>query len=217
MNPRSRRLRHRRSCPRGACTGISTRNDAHDGFTAHSTRGPDQGAARLHPDRTDGQPDRAWCPGRPRAAVVQCGIPQQSPGVIQQLIRCVCPSLARSEAIKRNASVTMCRSSNGTSCATSGGWQQGWIIFSDSGAGGNAGNDTVDSDETRVLYQQNLASDYSFTGSNSIVFQPTGLVATAASLTLCRQNPSPGSQERTIAVSATGRASVATTRTGTCP
>ena len=125
--------------------------------------------------------------------------------------------LARSEAIKRNASVTMCRSSNGTSCATSGGWQQGWIIFSDSGAGGNAGNDTVDSDETRVLYQQNLASDYSFTGSNSIVFQPTGLVATAASLTLCRQNPSPGSQERTIAVSATGRASVATTRTGTCP
>jgi type IV fimbrial biogenesis protein FimT len=126
--------------------------------------------------------------------------------------------LARSEAIKRNASVKMCRSSNGTSCATSGGWQQGWIIFSDNGAGGNAGNDTVDSDETRVLYQQALASEYSFTGdSYSIAFQPTGLVTAAASLTLCRQSPSAGSQERTIAVSATGRASVLTTRTGTCP
>jgi len=126
--------------------------------------------------------------------------------------------LARSEAIKRNASVKLCRSSNGTSCATSGGWQQGWIIFGDNGAGGNTGNNTVDSDETRVLYQQALASDYSFTGdSYSIAFQPTGLVASAANLTLCRQSPSPGSQERSIAVGATGRASVLTTRTGTCP
>ena len=124
--------------------------------------------------------------------------------------------LARSEAIKRNASVTMCRSIQRHELRHLGRWQQGWIVFSDSGAGGNAGNDTVDSDETRVLYQQHLASDYSFTGSNSIVFQPTGLVATAASLTLCRQNPSPGSQERAIAVSATGRPPYDHT-TGTCP
>ena len=35
-------------------------------------------------------------------------------------------NLARSEAIKRNAQVTMCASSNGTSCT--GGWAQGWIV-----------------------------------------------------------------------------------------
>jgi type IV fimbrial biogenesis protein FimT len=38
--------------------------------------------------------------------------------------------IARSEAIKRNAPVTMCRSSNGTSCAASGGWEVGWIVLS---------------------------------------------------------------------------------------
>ena len=35
---------------------------------------------------------------------------------------------ARSEAIKRNALITLCVSSDGTSCAASGGWQQGWIV-----------------------------------------------------------------------------------------
>lgn len=125
--------------------------------------------------------------------------------------------LARSEAIKRNAVVKMCRSSNGTSCATTGGWQQGWIIFSDNGASGNADNGTVDSDETRVSYQQTLSTDYSFTGNSySIAFQPSGLVASSVSLTLCRLAPSAGSQERTIGVGTTGRVSVSTTRTGIC-
>ena len=128
--------------------------------------------------------------------------------------------LARSEAIKRNATVKMCRSSNGSSCATTGGWQQGWIIFSDNGAGGNADNGTVDSDETRVLFQPTLSTDYSFTGlttsSYSIVFQPSGLVASTVSLTLCRLAPSAGSQERIIGVSTTGRVSVSTSRAGVC-
>lgn len=125
--------------------------------------------------------------------------------------------LARSEAIKRNASVKMCRSANGTSCATAGGWQQGWIVFSDNGAGANAANNSVDSDETRILYQQALSTDYSFTSNNySIAFQPSGLVANGANLTLCRLTPSPGAQERSIVVSTTGRASVSKTTTGTC-
>lgn len=125
--------------------------------------------------------------------------------------------LARSEAIKRNASIKMCRSSNGTSCATTGGWQQGWIVFSDNGAGGNLDNGTVDGDETRINYQQALSTDYSFTGdAYSISFRPTGLVASTVSLTLCRLTPSPGSQERSISVSTTGRVSVSTTRNGSC-
>jgi len=39
--------------------------------------------------------------------------------------------LARAEAIKRKGRVTMCKSSTLTSCATDGGWEQGWIIFAD--------------------------------------------------------------------------------------
>lgn len=53
--------------------------------------------------------------------------------------------LARSEAIKRSARVTMCKSSTLTACTTSGGWEQGWIVFSDQGTVG-----TVDSSDTIV-------------------------------------------------------------------
>lgn len=137
-------------------------------------------------------------------------------------------TLARSEAINRagqGGQVVMCRSSNGTACATSGGWQQGWIVFGDTGAGGNKNNGVLDSDETRVLYQQALSSDYSFTNSASdanaykLRYQSTGLLPEnlyPLELVLCRLLPSPGSQERTITIGATGRVSVATTRTGTC-
>lgn len=38
--------------------------------------------------------------------------------------------LARSEAIKRNVAVTLCRSADLSTCASSGGWQQGWIVMS---------------------------------------------------------------------------------------
>jgi len=39
--------------------------------------------------------------------------------------------VARSEAIKNNAKVTICESSNGTSCSATGNWENGWIIFND--------------------------------------------------------------------------------------
>lgn len=111
-------------------------------------------------------------------------------------------TLARSEAIKRNAIVELCRSADGLTCASSGGWQQGWIVL---------GGTTV------IYYQQALPSDYRLTGNvYNIDFQPIGAGATAATLTLCRATPAPGSQERVITLSATGRVSVSTTRTGTC-
>ncbi|MCL5968283.1 MAG: GspH/FimT family pseudopilin [Betaproteobacteria bacterium] len=39
--------------------------------------------------------------------------------------------LARSEAIRLNSTVTLCRSANGTSCASPTGWENGWIVFHD--------------------------------------------------------------------------------------
>ena len=110
--------------------------------------------------------------------------------------------LARSEAIKRNAVVTLCRSANGAACAASGGWQQGWIVISGTSV---------------IQRQQALSPDYLLTGNvYSIAFQSIGAGATPATLKLCRATPSPGSQEREIIVSATGRTSVSTTRTGAC-
>ena len=45
-------------------------------------------------------------------------------------------NLARSEAVKRGERVTMCKSSNSATCANSGDWQQGWIVFVDSNDNG---------------------------------------------------------------------------------
>lgn len=39
--------------------------------------------------------------------------------------------VARSEAIKLNTRVTICESGNGSSCATTGSWKNGWIVFVD--------------------------------------------------------------------------------------
>ena len=40
--------------------------------------------------------------------------------------------LARSESVKSNARVTICTSTNGTSCSDSESWREGWIVFIDS-------------------------------------------------------------------------------------
>jgi type IV fimbrial biogenesis protein FimT len=119
--------------------------------------------------------------------------------------------IARSEAIKRNAPVTLCASSNGTSCT--GAWEQGWIVLLADGA-------------TVVQRQQALTTGLKVTetlsGATSLVFQPSGVgltttagVPTNASLTVCRATPM-GSMERVVSISTTGRASVAKTATGVC-
>lgn len=52
-------------------------------------------------------------------------------------------SLARSEAVAQGRSVSICRSTNQTACAAGAGgadWDDGWIIFSDSGTAGSLGS-----------------------------------------------------------------------------
>lgn len=120
--------------------------------------------------------------------------------------------LARSESIKRNSVVRVCHSANGTACATSGEWQQGWIVFND------VDNDSaVDTGETVIQVQQSLSADYNFTGdSYNMAFQPTGGVPSLVTLNLCRARPSAGREERSIRVTLTGRLTVTKTTTGVC-
>jgi type IV fimbrial biogenesis protein FimT len=123
--------------------------------------------------------------------------------------------LARSEAIKRNRPVHLCRSSDGAACAAGGSWQQGWIVWSD-----DNGNGALDAGEPVVQVQQALSADYNFAsaiGGYDLAFQPLGGGSSAATLKLCRASPSPGAQERQIRIDATGRPSVSTTQTGACP
>jgi type IV fimbrial biogenesis protein FimT len=108
--------------------------------------------------------------------------------------------LARSEALKRNAVVTLCASSDGTSCT--GSWHQGWIIRN--GA---------------TVIEQHAAAPAGFriTGTTTLNFQPTGFGATQANLIVCRATPSVGSEERVLSIDFTGRASVSTTKNSICP
>ena len=113
--------------------------------------------------------------------------------------------LARSEAIKRNVRVTLCTSSDGATCAASGGWEQGWIVRDAAGA----------------VYQHVQAQDdgYHVTqtgGTLPLTFQPIGIGASAAVFTVCRNDPI-GAQERVVSVRASGQSYVTNTETGTCP
>jgi len=111
--------------------------------------------------------------------------------------------IARSEAIKRNATVRLCASANGTTCATTGSWEQGWIVLTAAGV---------------VLRHEALQTGWKVTeagGLRELTFRPTGFGGSTASLRVCRSNPL-GNAERLVAVGPTGGTSVQRTSTGSC-
>ena len=116
--------------------------------------------------------------------------------------------LARSEAIKRNVNVTLCASEDGETCGTTAGWEVGWIVIAD-----------TDPDDTIVDRHAALPEEFRVIpagGVEEIVFPPTVVGATVASLTVCRAEPV-GSQERVVSFKASGSTQVTRTETGTCP
>ncbi|MGH8645914.1 MAG: GspH/FimT family pseudopilin [Gammaproteobacteria bacterium] len=124
-------------------------------------------------------------------------------------------NVARSEAVKRGVSVRVCTSVNGASCAGGGGWQQGWIVFSD--IDGDATPDTGTGQclatEDCLLRVVNgpLAGNATVTATSPFaVYQASGMVG--AALTFTHTIPQcTGDQARTISVSTTGRVSITKT------
>ena len=120
--------------------------------------------------------------------------------------------LARSEAIKRNSRMTVCKSADGLSCAEGGGWQQGWIIFHDPNH--NAVRDTA---EEMVHQSSALPAHFQLVGNSNVAkyvsFDATGrtLLASGAfqagTLTICRHSVS-GGEARKIVINSAGRARV---------
>lgn len=123
--------------------------------------------------------------------------------------------VARSEAIKRNRPVSMCRSDNGTNCAASGFWQQGWIVFVDVNGNGN-----VNLGDEVLRYEHEIFPGYRFKGTApgyEFTFQPTGTLATGGhTFIVCKWLPELGNQEREISLSPTGRTFVKRTANGVC-
>jgi len=125
--------------------------------------------------------------------------------------------LSRSEAIKRNSQVTLCATTCATSattctCATSGGWEQGWVVLADIDLDGS-----IDDVVSRHAALKTGLKMTDASNTRSMTFEPSGVGSTQVTMTLCRNSPSAGTNERVITVSATGRASVSKTTTGSCP
>lgn len=81
--------------------------------------------------------------------------------------------LARSEAVKRNGPVRICKSSDLKSCTSAGGWEQGWIIFPDKNK-----NSVVDNGEY-IIRSNGPAKGYITMRGNtnvkdSLLFQSSG-------------------------------------------
>lgn len=128
--------------------------------------------------------------------------------------------LTRSEAIKRNSRMTVCKSADGLSCTEGGGWQQGWIVFHDP-------NHNAAKDDTEVMVHQSpaLPASFQLVGNLNVAkyvsFDATGgtkLVSgafQAGTLTLCRQSAS-GGEARQIVINSAGRPRVQKVVVATC-
>ena len=113
--------------------------------------------------------------------------------------------LSRSEAIKRNAPMTLCTSTDGATCAGGGDWDEGWIV--------------MDPNDLVIRQRQPVVGDiklFGLSSINSLTFEPSGAASTPATFKICQQASSPLIEERRVTVSATGRPQVETTKNG-CP
>lgn len=123
-------------------------------------------------------------------------------------------NLARHEAVRLGQRVSVCRSASGTGCAGSGGWDQGYIVFSDSGTIGS-----VDGSDAVIRYQSALAIGYTLTGNTNVAsyvsFTSMGVprlasnALQAGTFSLCA--PSSSGLSKAIVMSSMGRIQVSDT------
>lgn len=125
---------------------------------------------------------------------------------------------ARSEAIKRSARVSVCRSNNGTGCSGTGGvWKDGWIVFIDAD-----GDGAYDSGDEIVRVQQSLDTIHSMENNPAndrsvFVYQPTGFARSASQTFLITPTGADGASfARVICVSNQGRAGLRAAGVTTC-
>jgi type IV fimbrial biogenesis protein FimT len=99
---------------------------------------------------------------------------------------------ARSEAIKLGRSVTLCKSSNGSSCSTDNTefWDEGWIAFADLNADG-----VVDTGETILRTWPALDASYTLRSSefpNFLRYNPQGASTGDGTFAVCHDSSETG-------------------------
>jgi type IV fimbrial biogenesis protein FimT len=128
--------------------------------------------------------------------------------------------MARSEAIKRNARVAMCKSPDGVTCVATGGWEQGLIVFHDANNNGSRG-----SGEPVVYRMEALPPGFRLMGNFNVQryvsFSSDGAAHLmsgafqAGTLTLCRQSEA-SAEAREIVINSVGRVRIRRTTVPSC-
>jgi len=110
---------------------------------------------------------------------------------------------ARSESITRNQPTILCKSSDQSTCTTSGHWEQGWLIFIDENANG-----ILDTAEDIISSNNPLSQDFTLRAEspigNTIAFQANGTTRDTGAMMLCPPSKDV-SQAYTLVISITGR------------
>lgn len=103
-------------------------------------------------------------------------------------------ALARSEAIKRSGTVTICQSSTGVDCTRGNTWHQGWIVFSDPDD-----SQTVNPGEQVLRVRQAFGSgsilfDGSLSADHYVRYEATGLGWPNGTFTFCDMRGAQGAK-----------------------
>lgn len=127
-------------------------------------------------------------------------------------------AMARSEAVKRATRITVCKSANAEAanpiCSTATNWQNGWILFVDSGVAGTV--DGTDSNNILRVFQPSVGNGMVIDGgvnfSNWVSYlasgasQGNGNLANGTFLVDFASCPSPATNmARTVVLNNTGR------------
>lgn len=129
-------------------------------------------------------------------------------------------ALARSEAVKRNVSVLLCTSIDGTTCGGTS-WTDGWIVFPDVDGNGAQNLSGTPAPEAAIKSRPELQGDYTVqtcgdtgSGPRFVAYRPSGIsIAGNINFVICDDRTTPLAG-RSIDILRTGRAAV--TRV-TCP
>ncbi len=122
-------------------------------------------------------------------------------------------AVARSEAIRRRGPVTLCSSSDFTSCANNTSWQAGWIIFNDRNSNGIFDGTLTDPDEVILRVWEALPGSITLTpagGTTNVQFDRLGAASVTDTFRLSNPFCKTGqaNRERDILLVGSGIASV---------
>ena len=110
-------------------------------------------------------------------------------------------TFARSEAVKRNSSVAVCLSANGSSCQAGDEWQNGWIVFEDRDL-----DQTVDDPSEILSIHGGLAPNRELTfDSGTVTYRSDGLATTGTNGTFALCDDRGAAHAKGLIIGASGR------------